>query len=109
VRSVAERTEPPVPCHGAAGLHVDHLTLYYAGALVPDSGYTVAQYNGATLTAPSFNSGMVNVGPSRALPGFAEEYVKSTMTSRPRTKAQLPDTNEQWLWVSKAHRRGPQE
>lgn len=40
-------------------VRVDYMTLNYTGSLVAHSPYTVAQYNNATVVAPSFNSGLV--------------------------------------------------
>ncbi len=40
-------------------VRVDHMSLNYQGTLLPTSGLTVGQYDRATLTEPSFNSGLV--------------------------------------------------
>lgn len=40
-------------------VRVDHLALNYAGTLVPGSGYTLEQYNTASTTPVTFNSGLV--------------------------------------------------
>jgi iron complex outermembrane receptor protein len=40
-------------------VRVDYLALRYSGALVPGNIYTNAQYNNATITQPSFNTGLV--------------------------------------------------
>jgi iron complex outermembrane receptor protein len=37
----------------------DYLVLGYGGALLPSPGRTLAAYNNATITQPSFNSGLV--------------------------------------------------
>jgi iron complex outermembrane receptor protein len=38
---------------------IDHLALSFAGTTVPGNPATVADFNAATITAPSFNSGLV--------------------------------------------------
>lgn len=40
-------------------VRIDYLNLRYNGVLVPGSGLTLAQYNRASITAISFNSGFV--------------------------------------------------
>jgi iron complex outermembrane receptor protein len=40
-------------------VRLDHLVLGYGGTLVPGPGRTLAAYNDATITQPSFNSGLV--------------------------------------------------
>lgn len=40
-------------------VRLDHLVLGYGGALLPIPGRTLAAYNNATITQPSFNSGLV--------------------------------------------------
>jgi iron complex outermembrane receptor protein len=40
-------------------IRVDHLTLDFAGKLLPTSGLTIAQYDNTSVTEPSFNTGAV--------------------------------------------------
>jgi outer membrane receptor for ferrienterochelin and colicins len=40
-------------------VRLDHLVLGYSGTLLPIPGRTLAAYNNATITQPSFNSGLV--------------------------------------------------
>ena len=40
-------------------VRVDHMQLHYDGSLLPQTGLTPEEYDRATLTQPSFNSGVV--------------------------------------------------
>lgn len=40
-------------------VRLDYLTLNYSGTLASGTGFTNSQYNNATITQPSFNSGLV--------------------------------------------------
>ena len=40
-------------------VRVDYMRLHYSGNLLPFTGLTKSQYSNTTLTAPSFNSGVV--------------------------------------------------